>query len=201
MSVMAELWFKVQGTTLPSLHGYALYGALCRVQPTFHEAEWLGVHTFHGERIGERSIRIPPGSRLGIRLPSERIGEALSIAGQTLTVGGHTLGIGVPEVRPLLSATSLSARMVTIKGFLEPGTFREAAARQLLALDVSGEIEVGPRLIQPVNEHKIVGFAMRVHGLSEPASLRLQEVGIGGRRRMGCGLFRPSRVAPPGERT
>lgn len=197
MDTVVDLSFKVQGETLPSLHGYALYGAICRAQPALHEADWLGVHTFHGDRLGDRLIRLPPRSRLMLRLPSEHIGTALALAGKTLAIEGHKLTVGVPEIRPLVFAPSLSARMVTVKGFLEPEPFREAVMRQMLALDVSGTIEVGPRLVQPIGDKKVVGFAMRVHGLSEGASMRLQASGLGGRRRMGCGLFRPSRVAPP----
>jgi CRISPR-associated protein Cas6 len=196
MSVV-DLWFKVQGTKVPSLHGYALYAGLCAAQPVFHGAEWLGVHTLHGERDGDRLIRLPAGSRLGLRLPLERIGDAMAIAGRTLSVAGHHLLVGLPEVRPLTSATSLSARMVTIKGFQEEGPFTEAVKRQLADLDLVGIVEVGPRLVQRVGDRLVVGFAMRVHGLSEPASLRLQELGLGGRRRFGCGLFRLSRVGPP----
>lgn len=201
MSTVVDLSFKVQGETLPSLHGYALYSALSKVQPALHEADWLGVHTFHGERLGEGLIRLPPRSRLMLRLPAEHIAIALPLAGKELSVGGHRLLVGVPEIRPLVYAASLSARMVTIKGFLEPEPLREAVERQLLALDVSGEVEVGPRLVQPIGEKLVVGFAMRVHGLTESGSIRLQEQGVGGRRRMGCGLFRPSLVSPPGERT
>jgi CRISPR-associated protein Cas6 len=35
----------------------------------------------------------------------------------------------------------------------------------------------------------VVGYALRVNGLTEEGSIRLQEEGLGGRRRMGCGIF------------
>jgi CRISPR-associated protein Cas6 len=37
-----------------------------------------------------------------------------------------------------------------------------------------------------------VGFALTVQGLSPDSSLRLQTLGLGGRRHMGCGLFLPT---------
>lgn len=191
MSTVVDLWFRVRGATLPSLHGYALYGALCRVVPELHEAEWLGVHTFHGDRVGDRLIQLPRGARLGLRLPADRIAAVLKLAGSTLDVGGHALAVGVPEIVPLVPAASVSARMVTIKGFEDAAPFAEAARRQLDRLEVGGELEVGPRLVQRVGDRLVVGFAARVHRLEDAASLRLQERGIGGRRRMGCGLFRP----------
>ena len=45
-----------------------------------------------------------------------------------------------------------------------------------------------------INEDKeIVGFALRVEELTAEESIRLQEKGIGGRRRFGCGIFVPER--------
>jgi CRISPR-associated protein Cas6 len=42
-----------------------------------------------------------------------------------------------------------------------------------------------------VTNRRIVGFALRVTALNVDESLRLQAQGLGGRRRMGCGVFVP----------
>jgi len=39
----------------------------------------------------------------------------------------------------------------------------------------------------------VVGYAVVVRGLDPEGSLRLQERGLGGRRRFGCGLMVPAR--------
>lgn len=194
---VVDLWFALRGTTVPSLHGHLLYAAVSDAQPALHGAPWLGIHTLHGARADGRTLSLPRGTRLGLRMPTSRIALALALAGKTLRVGAHELHVGLPEIRPLDPASSVSARMVSIKGFTEPEPFAEAVRRQLDALGVTGAPEFGPRLVQQIEGKLIVGFAMRVHGLSEADSVRLQAAGIGGRRRMGCGLFRPSRVGPP----
>lgn len=194
---VVDLWFALRGEAVPSLHGHLLYAAVSSAQPAFHGAPWLGIHTLHGERRDHRTLALPKGTRLGLRLPASRIGLALALAGQTLRVGAHELHVGLPEIRPLMPSSSVSARMVSIKGFTEPEPFAEAVRRQLDALGLDGEPEVGPRLVQQIEGKLIVGFAMRVHRLSEEQSVLLQAAGLGGRRRMGCGLFRPSRVGPP----
>jgi CRISPR-associated endonuclease/helicase Cas3 len=79
--------------------------------------------------------------------------------------------------------------MVTIKGFLEPEPFREAAARQLAALGVKARLEVGRRRVLNVSGDTVVGFGVTLHDLDEEASLRVQYAGLGGRQRMGCGVF------------
>jgi hypothetical protein len=43
-----------------------------------------------------------------------------------------------------------------------------------------------------IDDRKVVGFSLRVTGLTPEQSIKVQEQGIGGRRRMGCGLFRRS---------
>nr|WP_281255469.1 type I-MYXAN CRISPR-associated protein Cas6/Cmx6 [Cystobacter ferrugineus] len=42
------------------------------------------------------------------------------------------------------------------------------------------------------NPEKVVGFAVSVRGLSPASSLRLQTLGLGGRRHLGCGLLLPT---------
>lgn len=199
MSSVVDLWFKVQGKTVPTLHGHALYAALCRVQPALHNADWLGIHTFHGVRVEPRVLGLPRGARLGLRLPHVRIPVAMGLVGAELDIKGHHIGVGLPEVHPLVPASSLSARMAIIKGCENAEAFAEAVKRQLTELDIRAQLEVGPRLVQRIGGRTIVGFALRLHHLDEADSIRLQEVGIGGRRRFGCGLLRPSRVAPPEE--
>ena len=38
-----------------------------------------------------------------------------------------------------------------------------------------------------------MGYAVHIGGLNAAESLRLQEQGLGGRRKMGCGVFVPVR--------
>ena len=40
-------------------------------------------------------------------------------------------------------------------------------------------------------QNTIVGFALAIHDLTDEGSILLQESGLGGRRRMGCGFFQP----------
>jgi CRISPR-associated protein Cas6 len=44
-----------------------------------------------------------------------------------------------------------------------------------------------------IKDKKLVGYALRVTGLTAEESIRLEEEGLGGRRRMGCGVLVPFR--------
>jgi CRISPR-associated endonuclease/helicase Cas3 len=57
------------------------------------------------------------------------------------------------------------------------------------------------RRVIHIKQQTIVGYAVHVSNLTEEHSLRLQEFGIGGRRRLGCGIFNPTvNASEPKER-
>jgi CRISPR-associated endonuclease/helicase Cas3 len=186
-----ELHFPFTGATLPSDHGYGLYGAISRVIPEAHSADWLAIETIPGAARGDGVTQLDPQSRLKIRIPQDHVPLMLKLAGKRLEVDGHAIRLGAPQIYLLRPATALYARIVTIKGFTEPEPFLDAVCRQLDELGVKGEPTSGERRVVKVGNHTIVGFGLTIHELSDQGSLILQERGIGGRRRMGCGFFNP----------
>jgi CRISPR-associated endonuclease/helicase Cas3 len=115
----------------------------------------------------------------------------LPLAGKRLELDGHSVHVGVPSVLTLTPASALRSRIVVIKGFTEAEPFREAARRQLDAMHVKARVEVGRRRVLTVAGDIVVGFEVTLHDLDEEGSLKLQYAGIGGRQRMGCGIFVP----------
>lgn len=188
---IVELQFPFTGTTLPTDHGYALYGALARIVPELHEASWAAIETVPGIASGDGVTYLDPQSRLKIRLPQEKISLLLRLVGQRIEMDGHAIRLGNPQIKLLTPSPQLYARIVTIKGFTEPEPFQEAVYRKLQEMTIDGVPSVGPRRVVRVGNHKIVGFALAIHQLNDDASLLLQESGVGGRRRMGCGIFFP----------
>ncbi len=206
---MVDVSFRLAGDKIPADHGYALLGAVSRVLSSVHGDSRVGIHPIRGRLIGGRMLALTERSRLTFRLDAERIAEFLPIAGKGLDLDGHTIRVGVPETRALVPAARLYSRLVVIKGFMEPDPFLEAVRRQLTSMDVTGE----PHLIeQPevadanrgraggshsahlrrtvrIRDKEIVGFAVGVEALTAAESIRVQERGVGGRRRFGCGVF------------
>jgi CRISPR-associated endonuclease/helicase Cas3 len=186
-----NLYFPFTGTTLPSDHGYGLYGAISRLIPEAHTADWLSIETISGVARGDGVTQLDPEARLKIRIPQDRVPLMLKLAGKRLEVDGHSIRLGAPQIFLLKPSTTLYARIVTIKGFTEPDPFLDAVCRKLDELGVKGEPVVGPRRVVKVGNHTTVGFARAIHELSDEGSIVLQERGLGGRRRMGCGIFFP----------
>jgi CRISPR-associated protein Cas6 len=219
-----DLHFPVLGAAIPADHGYDLYGALCRLLPELHGDKGpLRIGPIRGTYTGNGALQLVANvSRLRLRLPAESIPLVLPLAGKPLVIGGHRVRLGVPQVRALVPAPNLIARLVVIKAssprldpaekgsrdreaskrYLEPGAFLEAVRREPARREILGQADLplresGPRAGQArrhvlrIHGRTIVGFGVLVQGLTAEESVRLQEVGTGGRGKMGCGFFVP----------
>ena len=189
--VYLELHFPFTGTTVTTDHGYALFGAISRIIPEAHTANWLAVATLKGVARGDGMLQLDTAATFKIRLPQDRVPLVLKLAGKRLDLDGHAIRLGVPQICLLKTSPTLYARVVTIKGYTEPEPFLDAVRRKLDELSVTAEPVVGPRHVLKVGYHTVVGFALAIHELSDEGSIVLQERGIGGRRHMGCGIFFP----------
>jgi CRISPR-associated protein Cas6 len=198
-SPFVSVHFPVQGRQLPADHGYALYSAVTRQLPALHGAPWLGIELLSGVPWRKGIVVLPTrGASLRLRVPADRYGHVLPLAGRRLDIAGHSIRLGIPTARPLPPAPSLYARAVTIKKFIDPEPFLDAARRQLYALGITATLELPTdeqarprRRIITIQGKHVVGFSLAAHGLSDEDSIRLQSTGIGGRRAMGCGHFNP----------
>lgn len=204
-----EVHFPVLGSEIPTDHGYALYSALSHFTKELHgEGRQIQVGPIHGEYSGNGRLRlVAKRSRLRLRLPAEEIPIVLPLAGKRLDLDGYPIRLGVPQVLSLIPAPSLVARMVTIKTKdrqTTPEAFLDAARRKLAELGIQGEAAIplcrsGPHAGKPkrhvlrIKGKRVIGYSLQVTGLTAEESIRLQEHGLGGRRRMGCGFFVPLR--------
>jgi CRISPR-associated protein Cas6 len=200
-----DVAFPVRGEALPTDHYYALYASMTRQVRAFHDTRLdIRFAPISGEK-GERGlIRPHERSRLRVRLPSELIGEVLPLAGRTLEVAGHSIHLGVPTVAPLSPVPLLAAKLVTFKHSTDPGRFLNVARQRLDEMGIGGEpgiplTQKGGHAGEPrrqiirVKGTRLIGFALQVNGLTAEESVRLQEQGLGGKKRIGCGFFVPYR--------
>lgn len=171
----------------------------------------VGIQQINAAPVGNRQLQLQPNSRLRIRIERERIDAVLPLIGEELALGDACVRVGAVEVFALVPAVRVRSRIVVIKGFLEPAAFLDAANRQLRAIGIQASAGVPWRhgmesqaidgagkspLVRRTLEiagKTVVGYAVEVSGLTAEESIILQEDGIGGRRRFGCGIFIPAR--------
>jgi len=207
-----DLSFPASGQCIPRDHGYPLYAALCRALPELHRARWLGVHPFSGVVVEGEQLRLRDTAEMRLRLPAERIPDVLSLAGGEIDVGGNALRLGTPRVYPLVPAPNLDARIVVVHLTRAPRRFNAALGREALDVEsfedryraelsrqlqrqgAQGKLTLEGRRTIQVAGRRLIGYSVRVEGIDAEESLRLQESGLGGKRSMGCGLFRRTRL-------
>ena len=196
--IYVELSFSITGQSLPADHGYGLYSAIAHLAPQIHEREGVSILTITGIPDRQGKIFLTERSNLRIRLPYECMPMVYHLAGKQLSIGSHSIRLGIPQIFMLRPADRLRARIVTIKNHLEPESFLAAAQLQLEALGIIGDaivpldIEGKPdRKTIKIKTYSVVGFGLEVSGLSEGDSMKLQILGLGGKHRMGCGVFVP----------
>jgi CRISPR-associated protein Cas6 len=192
--------FPIQGTKLTADHGYPVYAAISQIKSELHSTKWLGIELISGVPFDQGLIVLPNrGANLRLRIPADKFGEVMLLAGKQLDIDGYKLRLGIPTARPLLPSPTLYARIVTFKNSMEVPKFLETANRDLLEKGITATLEIPKedrsrhRRIITIKGKKIVGFSLIAHGLSDEDSLKLQSEGLGGRRSMGCGLFNPIR--------
>ena len=202
-----DLAFNLGGGRVAHDHGYNLYAAICKLLPQLHASKDVGVHRIQGKHVdvpdGIPYLQLTVHSQLIIRLPVELVEDYISLAGATLEVGGDTITVGAPKVMELRPKSAVQSWCVVSKGCVDLERFETFIRRQLTELGIGGTVSPvpvkhGKHMGKPqsravwLREHKIIGWELVVEGLSATESLLLQEVGLGGRRRFGCGLFNPA---------
>lgn len=192
---VVDLLFRVQGKQVPVDHGYALYSAISRIVETesdqkwLHEADNIGLLPIRGHYAGNGKLLLNQHAQFGLRLPAALISKALHLAGKRLDINGDVLRVGTTLTRALIPATTLYSHTVTTKNGEDEQRFDAEIERQLAALGIQGKPQRGPRRIVIIKDKKIAGYSLLVSELTAEESIRLQENGLGGRRKMGCGVF------------
>ncbi len=200
-----DLVFSLTGQTLPLDNGYIVYSALSRICPPIHQLENISIHPIAGIPEPSKQLRLTQHSKLQVRIPVDLIPLIYeSLAGQTFSIGQHQFQLGIPEYNPLHPFPDLYSRLVIIRRFQEPHRFLDAAKRQLKSLGIQGTITLTsrangqPQCRQLTIKNKtgifpVKGFGVQVTDLSAEDSITLQKYSMGGKQKMMCGVFVPSR--------
>lgn len=180
------------GDRIPADHNYRLYSALVEQIPDLKDLDWqLGTITGIPDRNGW--IKLGRKSILSVRCTVPFIPLFSVLSCQIIRIGQTLLQLGEMEGGTLQPQSCLQSRIVTVRnqeGFrVEPFEFGIAIGKQLGFLGVKCVPFLGDRCTLKIKDCIVVGYRLRFEGLEPMESLLLQTKGIGGRRRMGCGVF------------
>jgi len=208
-----DLTFKLRGAPIPLDNGYPIYAALSRICPPLHELNYIGIHPIAGIPTSNKFLELIERSRLKIRIHHQQIPLIYPyLAGQAFQIGQNFYQLDIPDYKPLISSKSVYSRLVIITGFQDSTNFIEAVQRQLDNLGIQGKIELLTRqdgtpqrrqltINKEGKQFKVRGFGVKISELNPEDSLTLQEQGIGGKRKMMCGIFIPTTRSKEEEET
>ena len=198
-----DLKFPLTGHSIPFNHGYPLYGAISHQLSVIHNLDTLSIHPITGKPEFPHLLHITEDSYLCLRLPINQVPLIYRLAGKTLTLNQHKIRLGLPESQFITPHHHLYSRLVVIRGFDDPQPFLEAAQRQLNQRNITATFNLTTRLqsepirrILNIKGKTLVGYGVKISDLNKQDSISLQEQGIGGKHKMGCGVFTPFNHRP-----
>ena len=183
-----DIAFQLEGKNLGGDYSFALMREIACRLPWIESEPEVGIHPLRAARTDAGALLLPRRAKLVLRLPRRRVQESLALCGQDLSVGGHGLKVGAAKVRRLLPYGTLYAHIVTAANDDEQA-FMNDIASSLRALRISCELVCGKRHILRARTQEIVGYSLMLYGLGLEHSIRVQRVGLGDNRMLGCGIF------------
>lgn len=198
---------------LPMLHTHEISVRIGPIRGTY-----VGDGKLRLEPRGSRlRIRLRPDHLPAVLLLA---GKSLDLDGHSVRLGVPQVSALVPATTLFARTVVIKASSPKVnpedkasrdrqktKRYQEPAEFLAAVRRELGRLNVRALAdlplrEAGDRAGQPcrrvlrIHGKTLIGFSVIVQGLSAEESLILQEKGLGGKAKMGCGFFVPLKERP-----
>ena len=187
------------GDRIPADHGYRLYSAIVALAPALKDCHWQ-LLTIPGIPDYAGWIQLGNRSTLGVRCSLDDLGHFDPLNNAVLKIGKSLIQLGALTGCSLQPCEALAARVVTIKTNyheLNAFEFGVALGKQLAQANIKPMPKLGKRCTLRVRDAIVVGYGVSFEGLTPEESIRLQQSGLGGRRRLGCGVFLPSTSLHP----
>ena len=198
---VVDLQFSIECKVLPVDHAYALSVAIQKALPWFAEDDIAALHQIHGADSGngwERPeaaddiIYLSRRTKLVLRVPADRIDDAMALCGQELDVAGNPMKVLKGSKRLLEVCTSLYSRHVAA----EPGEGEELFLQRIIG-ELRGmslrfkKILCGKEHSLNTPQGELITRSLLVAELNFDDAITLQERGVGAKlhKKLGCGLF------------
>lgn len=191
---IVDVLYAIDGTALPKDHRFELMGEITRCLPWLKAETGVGIHPIRAARDDDGRLLLPRRAKLVVRLPGSKVAAAAALIGQELDVGGWTMRVGAAVVRKLVPHGTLYAHFVTA-GTDDEQVFLSEIGALLAELKTPCQLVCGMRHAFRAGPRQVAGYSLMLHDLAREHSILLQQVGLGGDRPLGCGIFVPHRSA------
>lgn len=188
--MIVDIMFSIRGHSIPHDHGFMLWRELRACLPWLDAEAHAGIHAIRGAPANDDILLLTQRASLVLRLPEARLADAQSLSGRQLDLDGHMLQIGSARQRPLQAFATLYSHLVCT-GNDDELDFLDDVAAQLEQISVACKFMCGKQRALRTEQTMIRGYSLMLYGLGADQSVLLQQTGVGGHRKLGCGLFVP----------
>lgn len=193
LSDSIDLVFALQGSSLLPDYALPLWQSLRLMLPWLNDEAGAGIHPIGGTSAGAGILYLSHRARLTLRLPQHRVAAAHALCGLRLDLGGG-IKIGESRQRALLPTQAQYSSCVAF-ACSDEEEFLALCTKRLDEMDISCSLVCGKAKAKAGEKGEIRGFSLMLHGLSLDDSLRIQQLGLGDARKLGCGIFVPHKTA------
>jgi len=199
---IVDVAFQLPGGRLPIDHAYALCNAISAVLPWFADESAARLHQVHTAATGsgwmrpeassDAELHLSRRTKLRLRVPQRRAGEALALSGHVMDIDGYPLTPGTGKVVPLRPAGTLLARHVVCEDAEEESHLVARLEASLGEFGVLGATLIcgrAHRISTP--DATLQTRSIVVTGLDPDGAMHLLRNGIGPAGKLGCGIFVP----------
>ena len=205
---VVDLAFAIKCPVLPIDHAHALSVGLQAALPWLEHEKYAGIHLIHGAASGNgwyrpddtagQLLHLSRRARLRLRVPKERLDDARELTGRSLDLNGYTLDVGKADVHLFTTLPTLFSRYVMTREEVDEEDFLHQAVCELEALGITcRKMLCGITHTLNFPDSPVFTRSLMVADLEPEASVRLQQVGLGQGRMIGCGLFIPHKGIKP----
>ena len=192
-ATVVDLAYAVDGDSLPAAHAESLASAIGDALPWLADEPAAAIHPLRTSPTTGGEVLLARRTRLVLRIPEPRIGDARALEGRRLAVAGRTLVVGAGARRPLAPAPTLYAARVASRAS-DDRAFHEEIAGWLAGCNVRCQVIEGRSRTFRTYSMEITTWGLALHGLPPDDSLRVQRLGCGPFRLLGCGIFVPHKA-------
>ena len=200
-----DLNFTIRSKSLPIDHAWTLSEAIIQHLPWIKTHPTAGIHQIHVAESNngwmrpendEKDALLYPSrrSKLTLRIPKDKVSVSQEkLTDKTLEIGEHQLIIGHSKVQLLTNSGVIFSRYVpTFDGETE-NDFLSRSAKEIKAktdFTVKKMLCGKSHSIHTPNGRLFTKHLM-IADLDNDTSIKLQQLGLGDQKHLGCGLFLP----------
>ncbi|HIO93711.1 MAG TPA: type I-MYXAN CRISPR-associated protein Cas6/Cmx6 [Leucothrix mucor] len=197
-----DISFNISCKQLPIDHAWELREQIQQALPWFKDCKSAGIHHIHVAESNngwmrpddENAVLYPSRrTRIYLRIPSEHLAETESLAGKELNIAEHILTLGKSKIKKLTNTSILFARHVLSDKTESEDDFLIRNAKeieQLIGMPVKKMMSGKDHFIKTPNGNVHTRHLM-IADLDTDSSIKIQQVGLGEERQLGCGIFLP----------